>query len=62
MTTDELERVPPEGVDLDESPFEVQAIEGLPFAKDSEEAEAIREVIEQADRDRAAQKGSEATS
>jgi hypothetical protein len=34
MTTDELEHVPPEGVDLDESPFEVQAIEGLPFAKD----------------------------
>jgi hypothetical protein len=39
----------------DESPFAVQAIEGIPFPKDSEEARAIREVIEQADRERAAQ-------
>ena len=44
----------PDGVDPNESPFELQAIEGLPFAKDSEEARAIREVIEEADRERAA--------
>ena len=39
--------------DPDESPFELPPIEGLPFARDSEEAEAIRRVIEQADRERA---------
>ena len=54
MATDELQQAPPEGVDPDESPFEVQAIEGLPFDDDSEEARAIHEVIEQADRERAA--------
>ncbi len=37
----------------DESPFELPSIEGLPFSKDSEEARAIREVIEQADSERA---------
>ncbi len=37
----------------DESPFELPPIEGIPFSKDSEEARAIREVIEQADRERA---------
>ncbi|HEX2304611.1 MAG TPA: hypothetical protein VHH57_13370 [Gaiella sp.] len=36
-----------------DSPFELPPIEGLPFARDSEEAEAIRRVIEQADRERA---------
>jgi hypothetical protein len=35
------------------TPFELPPIEGIPFSKDSEEARAIREVIEQADRDRA---------
>jgi hypothetical protein len=35
-----------------ESPFELPPIEGLPFADDSEEAKAIRRVIEQADRER----------
>jgi hypothetical protein len=40
--------------DPDESPFELQAIEGLPFDKDSEEARAIQAVIEEGDRERAA--------
>jgi hypothetical protein len=39
-----------EHVDPDESPFPVPPLEGLPFAKDSEEAEAIRRVIDEADR------------
>jgi hypothetical protein len=43
--------------DRDESPFELRAVEGLPFDKDSEEARAIRGVIEQGDRERAAQRG-----
>jgi len=42
----------PEGTDPDESPFALQAIEGLPFDEDSEEARAIREVIEQAELER----------
>lgn len=41
------------GLDPDESPFELPPIEGLPFSKDSEEARAIREVIEEAERERA---------
>ena len=36
-------------------PFELPPIEGIPFSKDSEEAHAIREVIEQADSERAEQ-------
>ena len=42
------------------SPFALQAIEGLPFDEDSEEARAIREVIEQAEYERseASRKGS----
>ena len=36
-----------------ESPFELPPIEGIPFSKDSDEADAIREVIEQADSERA---------
>lgn len=36
-----------------ESPFELPPLEGIPFSKDSEEARAIREVIEQADSERA---------
>ena len=47
------ERPQPEP-DPNDSPFELPAIEGIPFSKDSEEARAIREVIEQADRERAA--------
>jgi hypothetical protein len=39
-------------LDPDESPFELPPIEGLPFADDSEEAKAIRRVIEQANRER----------
>ncbi len=53
MSTDKLHQSPPERVDPDESPFEIQAIEGLPFDDDSEEAQAIREVIAQADSERA---------
>jgi hypothetical protein len=34
-------------VDLDDSPFEAGEIEGIPFAKDSVEAKAIRGVLEQ---------------
>ena len=36
-----------------DSPFAVPPVEGIPFPKDSEEARAIRDVIEQADRERA---------
>lgn len=51
----EKSKVVPEGIDPDASPFAIQAmIEGFPFGKDSDEAKAIREVIEQADRERAA--------
>jgi hypothetical protein len=46
--------VVPEGIDPEESPFALgPAYEGFPFDKDGEEAKAIREVIEQADRERA---------
>jgi hypothetical protein len=40
--------------DPDESPFAVPAVEGIPFGKDSEEARAIRRVIEDAEAERAA--------
>jgi hypothetical protein len=40
--------------DPDESPFELPAIEGLPFDDDSEEARAIERVLEEAKRERAA--------
>jgi hypothetical protein len=43
--------------DPDESPFELGAVAGLPFGKDSEEARAIRAVIEANDRERAARAG-----
>lgn len=46
-----------EGIDPNESPFPIPPIEGLPFDRDSEEARAIREVIAQADRERAAERG-----
>lgn len=35
-----------ERLDPNESPFPVPPIEGIPFAKDSEEAEAIRRVLQ----------------
>lgn len=54
MVTDKVRQAPPEGVEPDESPFALQAIEGLPFDDDSEEARAIRDVIEQGDLERAA--------
>lgn len=45
----------PEGISPDDSPFALPPVfEGFPFDKNGEEAEAIREVIEQADRERAA--------
>lgn len=34
-------------LDLDESPFELGEIEGIPFAKDSIEGRAIRRVLDQ---------------
>jgi hypothetical protein len=40
-----------EEVDSAESPFAIAPIEGLPFAKDSEEARAIREILAEADRE-----------
>jgi len=42
--------------DPDESPFELPAIAGLPFGKESEEARAIEQVIREADRERAGKK------
>jgi len=39
-------------VDPEASPFPLPPIEGLPFDRDSEEAVAIRRVIEEADRER----------
>jgi hypothetical protein len=39
-------------VDPDASPFALPPIEGLPFDRDSDEAVAIRRVIEEADRER----------
>ena len=44
------------GIDPDSSPFELPAVEGIPFDKDSDEARAIQRVIEEADRERAEQK------
>jgi hypothetical protein len=55
----EKANVVPEGIDPDASPFALQAaIEGFPPEKESEEARAIREVIEQADRERAEESSS----
>ena len=39
-------------VDPEASPFALPPIEGLPFDRDSDEAVAIRRVIEEADRER----------
>lgn len=50
----ERSEVVPEGVDPDESPFELQAIAGLPFGKNSAEATAIRRILDQADGEGAA--------
>ncbi len=49
MATEEI--LDPE-VDPDASPFALPPIEGLPFDRDSDEAVAIRRVIEEADRER----------
>jgi hypothetical protein len=54
MATKSSKEAVPAGIDPDDSPFELQAIEGLPFDEDSDEAKAIREVIEQAELERAA--------
>lgn len=54
MAEDESpDRQRPSEENLTENPFELPPIEGIPFSKNSEEARAIREVIEQADRERA---------
>jgi len=45
MATEESTIIP-DGIDLNESPFELQAIAGLPFGKNSAEARAIRELLE----------------
>jgi len=50
----ERSKVVPEGVDPDESPFELQEIAGLPFGKNSAEARAIRRILDQADGEGAA--------
>jgi hypothetical protein len=39
-------------VNLDASPFQLPPIEGLPFARDSEEARAIERVIEESKQQR----------
>lgn len=52
MATEKSDVVP-EGIDPNESPYELQAVAGLPFGKDSVEAKAIRKVLEEADRERA---------
>jgi hypothetical protein len=39
-------------INPEESPFETPAIEGLPFERDSEEAHAIRRVIEESEAER----------
>lgn len=43
----------PREPDPDESPFELAPIAGIPFGKDSEEALAIRALIEEAKREQA---------
>lgn len=54
MPTDKPPLVP-EGISPDDSPFALPpAYEGFPYDKDGEEAKAIREVIEQAEQERAA--------
>jgi hypothetical protein len=54
MTTDEPQLVP-EGISPDDSPFALPpAYVGFPYDKEGEEAKAIREVIEQNERERAA--------
>jgi hypothetical protein len=43
----------PQPSEPSETPFELPPIKGIPYSKDSDEAEAIREAIEQADSERA---------
>jgi hypothetical protein len=52
MAIDEKRDVPVPEPDPDESPFELQPIEGLPLTE--EERGTIRQIIEQFDRERAA--------
>lgn len=49
MATEEIHD---QEVDPEASPFGLPPIEGLPFDRDSDEARAIRRVIEEADRER----------
>ena len=42
------------GIDPESSPFETPGVAGIPFGKDSEEARAIRRILEE-DRERAEQ-------
>jgi hypothetical protein len=53
MTTSKYPEPQPSEPSPSESPFELPPIEGIPYSKDSDEADAIREVIEQADFERA---------
>jgi hypothetical protein len=46
------EDAPTTEVDLDESPFETPAVEGLPYDRNSAEARAIREILERTERER----------
>ncbi len=48
------EKHPASEPDPNESPFELPPIEGIPFGRDSEEAHAIKRVIEESERERAA--------
>jgi len=57
MATEESRSTAPSGIDPDESPFELQQIAGLPFDEDSEEAQAIRDVIEQTELEQAEASG-----
>ena len=60
MRDEETPMTEPDGAerrDVDESPFALPAIEGLPFKKGSEEDLAIRRVIEEGERERAKQAG-----
>jgi hypothetical protein len=53
MSSDDRRPIASREPDPDSSPFEVGAIAGIPFDKDSEEARAIERIIAQADRERA---------
>ncbi len=59
MATDEHAERPPTEVDPNESPFELPPIEGLPLT--TTEREHLRTVIEELDRERAAESSSTST-